>query len=564
MARPVRSGGLIWKERVGGSMKYDVIVVGGGAAGSVLAGRLAEDPATSVLLLEAGNDYPDLGNLPDEIKFGHTRFAESPDSEHNWALRGTITEEQGEIHVAQGKVIGGGSSINGQAMQRGLPEDFDSWASLGNDEWSYAKVLPFYRKMERDLDIQDDFHGTEGPMPVRRRQSGPGPDIQKAFRAACLEAGFGTTDDTNGPNPSGVGVSPTNNLDGVRMSAAITHLSPMRHRLNLTVRGGVFVRKILFEGARAAGVEAESGGEIFALQADRVILSAGAIRSPQILMLSGIGPKEQLEQFGIPLVQELPGVGQGLWNHLSVHATFKVKDGKTLTDGLDAPHFSMHYTSAGSSEANDMLLRTSTVVDEREERVRGVRTKYLTGDVPPERAARMSCTLGLPKGSGYVRLASADPGVQPSFNYCYLQHPDDVRRVREGLRMGISLLESEAYKDVVDHLISPTRDILADDALDQWMRQTVGTARHVSGTCRMGPDSDPTAVVDQYCRVKGVEGLWVVDASVMPRIPRSGGIHPTVIMVAERVVDWIAETERNAAEARVRELEAELRRLRDG
>ena len=522
-------------------MKYDVIVVGGGAAGSVLAGRLAENPSTSVMLLEAGNDYPDPANLPDEIRFGHTRFAESPDSEHNWALRGTITEEQGEIHVAQGKVIGGGSSINGQAMQRGLPEDFDSWAALGNDEWSYAKVLPFYRKMEHDLDIQDDFHGTEGPMPVRRRQSGQAPDIQKAFHAACLEAGFGATEDTNGPNPSGIGVSPTNNLDGVRMSAAITHLSPMRHRLNLTVRGGVFVRKVLFQGSRAVGVEAESGGEVFTLEAGRVVLSAGAIRSPQLLMLSGIGPKDDLEGFGISLVQELPGVGQSLWNHLSTHATFKVKDGITLTAGLDAPHFSVHYTSEGSREVNDMVLRTSTVVDERGERTPGVRTRYLTGDVPPDRAARISCTLGLPEGSGYVRLASADPGVQPSFNYCYLQNPHDMRRVREGLRFGISLLESAAYKDVVDHRITPADDILAnDDALDLWIRQNVGTARHVSGTCKMGPDSDPTTVVDQYCRVKGVQGLWVVDASVMPRIPRSGGIHPTVIMVAERAVDWIA------------------------
>ena len=248
-----------------------VVIVGGGAAGSVLASRLAENPSTSVLLLEAGQDYPNPATLPDEIMFGHTRFAESPDSEHNWALRGTLTEEQGEIHVAQGKVIGGGSSINGQAMQRGLPEDFDSWSSLGNDEWSYTKVLPFFRKSEHDLDIRDDFHGTDGPMPVRRRQSGEWPAIQKAFHAACLQAGFGACEDTNGPNPSGVGVAPTNNLDGMRMSAAMTHLNPMRHCLNLTVRGGVFVRKVLIEDLKAVGVEVESGGEVFNVEADRVV-----------------------------------------------------------------------------------------------------------------------------------------------------------------------------------------------------------------------------------------------------------------------------------------------------
>jgi choline dehydrogenase len=188
-----------------------------------------------------------------------------------------------------------------------------------------------------------------------------------------------------------------------------------------------------------------------------------------------------------------------------------------------------------------MVLRTSPAVDPRQERVPGVRTRYLAGDVPPDRVARISCTLGLPDGSGDVRLASADPGVQPSFHYRYLQHPNDMRRVREGLRLAIKLLESDAYQDVVDYRIYPTDDVLADDdALDLWIRQTVGTARHVSGTCKMGPDSDPMAVVDQYCRVKGVRGLWVVDASVMPRIPRSGGTHATVLMIGERVVDCIA------------------------
>ena len=448
-------------------MKYDVIVVGGGAAGSTLASRLAEDTNTSVLLLEAGNDYPDVATLPDDVKFGGTRYAEAQDSIHNWALRGTITDEQGEIHVAQGKVIGGGSSINGQAMQRGFPEDFDDWAARGNDEWSYDKVLPFYRKMENDMDIQDDYHGSDGPMPVRRRVSGTWADIQKAFYDACLAEGFPAVEDTNGPNPTGVGVSPTNNLGGIRMSAAMTHLNPMRHRLNLTVRGNVYVRRVLFEGAKAVGVEAESGGEIFTVEADRVVLSSGAIRSPQLLLLSGVGPREHLQQFGIPVIHDSPGVGQGLWNHLSVHITYKVKDGKTLTGDLDAPHFGLHYSSEGLGYTNDMVLRSQHgggraggEGSRRADPVQHGRRASGTGGahflhpgaarwlrvravaiVQPRRAARVQLPVPAasqrrPPYSGRHSQGSADAGVRSVQGRVRLSHQPDRRNPERRRRPG--------------------------------------------------------------------------------------------------------------------------------
>ena len=241
-----------------------------------------------MLLLEAGQDYPNADHLPDVVRDGHSNEGEQPGSPVSWNLHGTINDQQGEINIAQGKVIGGSGSINGQVYPRGLPEDFERWASFGNEEWTYLKVLPFFRKAETDLDIQDDFHGSEGPIPIIRRENQPWPDVQKAFHAAAMERGYAFNADLNGPDSAGIGAIPMNNQAGVRMSTAITHLNPVRHRLNLTVKGNVFVHRVLFDGNRVAGVEAESGGEIFNVEADHVVLSAGALKSPHILMLSGV------------------------------------------------------------------------------------------------------------------------------------------------------------------------------------------------------------------------------------------------------------------------------------
>ena len=516
-------------------MKYDVIVVGAGSAGCALAGRLAEDPKLSVLLLEAGPDYAGLENLPDDLKYGYTRDAEVLGAPHNWALEGTITAERGRIHVAQGKVVGGSGAINGQTFLRGIPEDYDSWASWGNDEWSYLKVLPYFRKMETDADIRDDFHGTDGPILILRRTEEERPLVQSALYQACITAGYRDDPDMNGPESEGVGSIPMNNPDGIRMSTALTHLDPSRHRLNLTIRGNVYVRKILFDGRKASGVEAESGGEIFTVEGDEIVLSAGGLRSPHLLLLSGVGPADHLRSLGISVVHDLPGVGQNLRNHPSASVALRLKEG--VVAGPDAPvhRACLRLTTSGSDSRADMMIQTSSA--------------YLpiSGEVIPEGEIHLSCSLELPFSVGELKLASSDPQVQPQFDYRYLSDPWDRQRMREGVRICLRLLEHPAYREIIDGRRQPTdNDLSSDDALDAWLLRNVGTSRHISGTCKMGPASDPMAVVDQYCRVRGLEGLRAADTSVIPQVTRAN-TNATAILVGERVSDWIKNNVPNSS-----------------
>ena len=514
-------------------MQYDYIIVGGGSAGCALASRLTEEPNVSVLLLEAGPDYPDFEHLPIDLKDGNNvwRSAYGP---HSWGYLAKGTPQQEEpIIMPRGKAMGGSSSINGQVLFRGVPEDYDNWAIWGNDEWSFTKVLPYFRRLENDLDFGgDDFHGNSGPIPVRRYKRHEWLPVAEAFYDTCRDLGFPEDPDQNHPDSVGVAARPLNNIDGVRMSTSLTYLSLARHRMNLTVRGSVVTRRVLFENKTAVGVEAESGGEVFEVYGDQIILSAGAIGSPQILLLSGVGPADHLREMGIPLVHELTGVGENLRDHPAVFSLFR---GVGDPPDLDAPSIqvALRYSPEGTGTRGDIQLSPILMTSEH----RPASVNIETDDFH----FGFSAALQNAATAGRLRLASTDPHVQPDLFYDYLSDPVDRQRLRAAVRLGLQIAEQPTFREFVAERLSPTdEDLASNAALDQWMLRNAYTQHHSSGTCKMGPGSDLDAVVDQYCRVYGMENIRVVDASVMPDVIRAN-TNATTIMIAERVADFIKE-----------------------
>ena len=512
-----------------GARVADVVIVGAGSAGCVLAARLSEDSSRRVVLLEAGPDYPEVASLPEELVDGWR-----PVFTHDWGYASEATGDFASVALPRARVVGGCSATNASLALRGAVEDYDRWAALGNPGWSFEEVLPAFCRLERDLDFPDaGWHGADGPLPVRRYADEEIDPVQRAFLEAAVAIGDAPVEDHNRPGAVGAGKIPANTIDGQRMSTARTYLAGARDRPNLEVRPQALVDRVVVREGRATGVRlAQSGGTV---EAGLVILAAGAYGSPAILLRSGIGPAEELGALGIPVVADLPGVGRNLQDHPLIVLTFPVAE--TFVGPGYATVATWRSTRASEDEPYDMHVFCNGPFEA------DPTSSGLASTPSPAVWGALVVSVVRPRSRGWLRLRSTGPEDAPRIHPAHLEHPDDLARIVDGVRRARSVLGAEPLASLVFGPENPPWRGLDDEdqeALEGVARAGVGTYHHPVGTCRMGADPDG-AVVDTACRTHGVDRLVVADASVMPEIPAANTNLPT-IMLAEHVSARLIQT----------------------
>jgi choline dehydrogenase len=505
--------------------EFDDVIVGGGSAGVALATRLTEDPARRVLLIEAGPDVRSIGaadRLSDQIQFSSTLT--------EWGIDATFVPGA-SINYPQGRKMGGGSAVNGAFAVRGIRDDYERWAAIAGDEWSWPQMLRVLCRLEADRDFAGEYHGTQGPVPVVRWRRDELLPMQQAFLSAVTAQGIPWIDDLNAPDSSGIGAIPMNRHDGIRMSTALTYLPLARDRENLTIWPGIEVHRVVLERGRAIGVEFARNGQLQQVRGERVIVCAGALQSPALLLRSGIGPARHLADMGIDCAVGLRGVGENLMDHQGTAVFLVPREGLAPADDRVC-QLGARYSSSSGIARDDMWLSMWSAWD--------------LAELPELQAALgvpaiSAVIVGVhdPLSRGTVRLRSSDPSVRPLVDFRMLSDPADLSRLVEGLQRAIALASSPQFAASYRGIgLLDTASGHDRDALETYIKTMVGGWYHASGTCRMGSDPDDGAVVDGRLRVHGVDALHVVDASVMPTVPRAP-TNLSSIAIGERAAELL-------------------------